>query len=566
MQPEDTRRIEDWALNPTVVDDSKGSRSGRQSEPERWGIADEQLPERLGRFRIVGMLGQGGMGRVLEAHDDTLDRRVAVKQLHQDAGPGHRQRMLREAQALARLSHPNVIQVYDAAEQDGRLFIAMELVDGQTLWDWHKTPRPWPECVRVYEEAARGLAAAHAEGIVHRDFKPANCIIDDRGRVKVLDFGLARGVDDMDEAEPSVEERVRTLGVAIDPVTVVEPGLTRVDGDLASPVAVVPRGDEDDARDGEAPPDSADASPSPARSDDAVGGRAIVDHSGALSLRLTQTGAMLGTPAYMAPEQAAGRPPDARSDQFSLCVALFEAIYGERPYAGSPGFALLADEGAGLEFPRVRAGLPGVPGWLRKVLARGLSADKVDRFPTMVALLEAIERGHRRRRRVGLAVAAAGVLAAAGLWMAGAREAAPCEGLRDAGLPGWGASQRTAVREALGSEGGERGEALWTATERGLDEYARAWSDVRARACEATHVERVASPELLELRSACLDARALRVQATVEQLSSADSQVAAHAAQAVRSLPPVEPCLDAERLRGVPPLPPALADDASEIL
>ena len=568
--PEDTTKVDDWVFQPTVAE-PPGAAEAREAEAARAGgtggntpsdlLPREPAPEILGRFKIIGRLGRGGMGTVLEGYDETLDRRVAVKQLHADAGRSHRRRLLREAQALARLSHPNVVQVYDAGEQDGRLFIAMELVPGQTLYEWQKTPRPWHECLRVYTEAARGLAAAHAEGIVHRDFKPANCIIGDDGRVTVLDFGLARGIDDEEDSQVQTLSRP---GLGKTGLLAAAAGQTRVETGEKMPLAdgaVEP--EPKPLRPGNTAFDS-EVATLPRKPPSTAGGtKAAPDSNSALSQRLTRTGALLGTPAYMAPEQAAGLLPDARSDQFSLCVAFYEALYGERPYGSSPGMALLIDEEPNLVMPKTAAGLPAVPGWLKAALARGLSTDKDQRFANMNALISTLRRGtrRRRRRRLALALAGVGALLTAGV-VASARDA-PCDGLREAGIVAWD-QQRTTVHNALLAQGGDDAESIWTATERGLDDYARAWSEARARACEATHVERVASVERLERRTACLDGRAMRVQATVEQLAEADTMVAAHAAQAVRSLPRIEPCLDMEP-GGPPPLPAELAADAEQV-
>jgi serine/threonine protein kinase/tetratricopeptide (TPR) repeat protein len=579
MEPQGRTKLDvDWAQQSTLaVEDGAAARHGarrglRDGEPGDDEPDDEpddddgdrSVPERLGRFLVLRKLGSGGMGTVLEAYDETLDRKVAVKRLHRDTsgetGHHHRQRLLREAQALARLSHPNVVQVYDAGEHDGRLYIAMELCEGQTLWEWQKTPRAWAEHVRAYLGAGAGLAAAHAQGIVHRDFKPTNCIIDAQGRVKVLDFGLARGVDDVVD-EPAIA--VATL----DP-TAPAPGEGESEGESED------EGEDADDRDAAAMQTRVISEASLAAGHPLV--QALVSSSqgprrlrasdssnaalSVLSLQLTRTGAMLGTPAYMAPEQASGLPADARSDQFSFCVALYEAIYGERPFPGNTGLAVLAGKQPRLP-ARARPGMPAVPPWLRKALARGMAADKAQRFASMDELLVALARGERRRRRLGVGVAGLLVLLA-GTAAATMREV-PCEGLRDAPMPGWSQTERAAVEAALRAATVAH---AWEATAAGLDAYARAWIDARAQACEATHVQRVASEELLERRMACLDRRVVQVRATVELLAQADDGVAARSAQAVRSLPPVEPCLDAERLRqGPAPLLEALAAPAAEI-
>ena len=170
------------------------------------GIPDE-APEldfggKLGRYLVLDRIGRGGMGVVYAAYDPVLDRRIAVKLLR--AGPADeasagRARMEREAQALAKLSHANVIAVHDVGERDGQMYIAMELVDGATLRDWQKG-KPWREVLGAYLAAARGLAAAHEAGIVHRDFKPDNVLVGNDGRVRVTDFGLARRAGDAADA------------------------------------------------------------------------------------------------------------------------------------------------------------------------------------------------------------------------------------------------------------------------------------------------------------------------------------------------------------------------------
>jgi len=148
-------------------------------------------PERFGRFVLLDEAGAGAMGVVYAAYDRELDRRVALKVLH-----GRRvtdpDRIRREAVAMAQVSHPNVVQIYEVGEHEGQLFIAMEFVDGQTLTGWQAGVDDWAEIVRVYVDVGRGLAAAHAAGLVHRDFKPDIVLVGVDGRPRVIDFGLAR--------------------------------------------------------------------------------------------------------------------------------------------------------------------------------------------------------------------------------------------------------------------------------------------------------------------------------------------------------------------------------------
>ena len=231
---------------------------------------------------------------------------------------------------MARLSHPNVVRVFDVGEVDGDLFIAMEFIRGVTLRSWLSGQvRSWPEIRAVFVAAGQGLAAAHREGVVHRDFTPENVIIDDDGRARVVDFGLAAA---------SGEELM--------------PGHTA---------------DEDELVD-------------TAQTTDPTPG---------------------GTPAYIAPELHLGRPADARSDQFSFCVALYEGVYGERPFTGKTHHELRAN----VLTAALRDPPPGrkVPAWLRKVLLRGLRVAPDERFPDMLSLLAALDADPGRTRRRALA-------------------------------------------------------------------------------------------------------------------------------------------------------------------
>ncbi len=474
---------------------------------------------RIGRYLIHGTLGQGGMGKVLRAHDETLGRDVALKVLHEGRGGRHEQRLLREAQALARLADPNVVRVYDVGEIDDRLCMAMELVHGEPLHRWQREPRPWPEALDVYRQAGRGLAAAHAVGLIHRDFKPANCILDEDGVVKVLDFGLARGV----QAEP-------------------EP--PPIDADLTH-----------------------DEEPSIVTAEDSM---TASRSQRMLEQVLTRTGTMLGTLAYMAPEQLMGKPAEPSSDQFAFCVALYEALYGRRPFGGSTAIAILyAIQSQRPAAAPLRAGLPPVPRWLQDILRRGLSVASHDRYPSMSALLDALERRLTRRRRVRSGamgavalVALGGVLSFGGVF-AGEQ---PCDGLREASLPGWSAADRDAVGAALGAADIEGIDHARAQVESGLDAYAEAWIEARADACEATWVRREAGEQALARRMACLDDRATHVRAATERLAELDDRTAAHAASTVGSLPSLQPCEDVEALlRGPAPVPTTLADEAAQI-
>ncbi|MDP1921921.1 MAG: serine/threonine-protein kinase [Myxococcales bacterium] len=166
---------------------------------------------RIGRFVIIAAVGQGGMGVVYSAYDPALNRRVAIKVLRAPPGDSRAQgdtaRLAREAQAMAQLSHPNVVPVYDVGRLGDSLFIAMEFIEGATLHQWlEETPRTWREVLSVMLAAGRGLEAAHGAGLIHRDFKPTNVLVGLDGRVRVTDFGLARSV----RSEPAREPVSRT--------------------------------------------------------------------------------------------------------------------------------------------------------------------------------------------------------------------------------------------------------------------------------------------------------------------------------------------------------------------
>ncbi len=303
-------------------------RSNEPSEPPTQG-------RRLGRYTLIERLGAGAMGVVWRAEDPTLSRQVAVKLLRRH-DESLTERLVREAQSMAQVNHPNVVTVYEVgAGIDGSTFIAMELVTGESLRKWQtKARHTIPALVQAYIAAARGLAAAHAAGIIHRDFKPDNVLVGEDGRVRVTDFGLAA-------AKPSAS--------------------------MSMP-------------------------------------RPISD------VNLTTSGSVMGTPAYMAPEQFVGGNVDPRTDQFNFCVALYEALYGERPFAGA-SFTELADnvcEG------RIKAPptATNVTRALRAIVLRGLSVKPGDRFATMDDLIRELGRDRARpwRRTAIISAAVAGVL------------------------------------------------------------------------------------------------------------------------------------------------------------
>ncbi len=438
----------------------------------------------LGRYLVLERLGSGGMGVVFAAYDPDLDRKVALKLLHGTAGDEERQRLLREAQAMARLAHPNVVTVHDVCLVGERIFIAMEFIDGQTLGAWtRERKRSWREIVEVLLPCAQGLVAAHQAGIVHRDFKPDNVLIGKDGRARVSDFGLAR---------PTADGR----------------------GWVAA-------------------------------SGSASGGQPM----------LTRAGALVGTPAYMSPEQFRGAPADARSDQFGFCVTAYEALFGVRPFEGK-NIAELADA---VQSGRIREPpKSSVPRWLRQLVVRGLATDPAARHDGMAAIVRVLEARRRAGKRWIAAAAFVGgtALGVAGLHWATAGLRLPCDDDDVEALAGaWSEQRKLSLVEGLAAVPSPFAKDTAERVGGQLDAYAQGWVDMRREACQATHVRHEQSDELFDLRMSCLERRRARMHALVDALLASREASIEHALLAVASLPPVADCGDVARLNAEVPEP-----------
>ncbi|MCA9705391.1 MAG: tetratricopeptide repeat protein [Myxococcales bacterium] len=445
----------------------------------------------IGRYVILARLGAGGMGVVYVAHDPDLDRRVALKLLH----PGRtddttgKARLLREAQALAKLSHPNVVAVHDVGTHDGRVWLAMEFIEGQTLARWLvATPRRVREILDVIVQVGQGVAAAHRAGLLHRDLKPENVMIDAEGRARVMDFGLARSQDVLAEESPG-------------------PGL------------------------------------------DSSGGM-----GGSLSISLTEHGAMLGTPAYMAPEQFRGQG-DARSDQFALCVTWWEALYGERPFQGNsvPELSAAVIEGERAPIPPGRR----VPAWVRRICERGLAREPARRWPSVDAMVAAIERGRRRARLRWVGLGLLVVLLGAGTAYAAQRirlqqRVAACERAGAEIEAIWGDDARPELRAALLATGDPAAEQTAERVMPWLDEQADAWRRAQVEVCRHAEVEQTWSTDLRERAQWCLDNRRTDLAEVIDALSKGGPTVVERAVSAVTGLQSVDPCLDVVGLERLP--------------
>ncbi len=437
-----------------------------------------------GTYRIERRLGAGGMGVVFLARDLGLARDVALKVHSQRAA----ERLAREAKAIAQLVHPNVVTVHEIGTYEGHPFVAMEYLDGGTARTWlAEKARPWREVLTLYLAAARGLAAAHRAGLVHRDFKPDNVLVGLDGRVRVADFGLARDLASIDE---------------------------------------MPDGDGGATRDSALQP-------------------------------ITATGTVMGTPAYMAPEQHAGEPAGPAADQFAFCVSLWEAWFSQRPFAGTDR-ATIADAVAAGAI-RAPSSDRKVPRRLRLALERGLAADPAARPPSMEALITALARDRRGLVAVagGAAVLSVAGLAV-GLFLAGGGDSRPsCARLADAN-PVWTSARKAELASVFAASSRRFAASSFDRVAAQLDTYAGGLRAQRIEVCQA-HRTAKQSPQLHDLRNLCLDGRRAELAALIDTLAAADDEVIDHAISASRALGDLEACSDVAALSGLTPLP----DDAA---
>ncbi|HEY1811408.1 MAG TPA: serine/threonine-protein kinase, partial [Kofleriaceae bacterium] len=446
---------------------------------------------KVGRFVVAGKLGAGGMGVVYAAHDRELDRHVALKVLRvAGASDEERVRMLREGQAMARVTHPNVITVHEVGVDGELVFLAEELLDAGTLGDWLEHARVQNEIIEKFVAAGRGLAAAHAAGLVHRDFKPDNVLVGGDGRARVMDFGLARlrGTD---------------------------PG-------------------ESAARDSQ------------------------VELRSPLSEPLTEAGAVMGTPGYMAPEIYRNEPADARTDQFAFGVALYEALYGTRPF----------ERGAIVDGRAVAPRPPPsskVPAWVGRVVARAIALDPAQRFASMDDLLAELARdptAARQRVAIGAAIAvavAAGAIAVVGAIGGSGPAAEPpsalCTGASAQLAGAWDPGARAALEAAFRRLDKPFAADAIGGVEAALDAYAARWVAMQTDACRATRVFGFQSEDVLTARATCLDSRRVELATLAKLFAGADEALVRTAVTAARKLSPLDDCDDLAALLAPDPLP-----------
>jgi serine/threonine protein kinase/tetratricopeptide (TPR) repeat protein len=486
--------------------------SGEETVPG----TDARRPERLdrprrtiGRYMVIEELGRGGMGVVYSAYDPDLDRKVAIKVLRR-RDETYGERLRREAQAMARLSHPNVVVVFEVGRLEEQMYLVMDHVEGSTLSDWLRAePRSHEAILAMFLQALEGLAAAHDAGLVHRDFKPDNVLVSASETAKVLDFGIAKAVSDADpqDGPTAPPPRPRSPGDG----TPQPPD----DVELASAATILPE--------------------NPA-SRETTGGSA-------LDTPLTVTGSLMGTPAYMSPEQHGGASTDARTDQFSYAVALWAALFGERPFGGEGVTAL----GFNVRRGNLRKPPAGhaVPTHIERALTRALSTEPENRFESMRALAEALTDDPRlvRRRRLARAGAAAAlivtVIGLVALWPADRS----CEGATSID-EAWNPERRASLREQFESTSLNFATDAADRTIRLLDTHAEQWRETYSGQCSLPGAER-------HTALACLDQQRSEFDAVVRVLLDANADTVESSVEAVSGLQSPQRCTSEQEARAL---------------
>ena len=462
---------ETYAAN---AESSGAGEKAKKSATDAW--VEPAVGVVLGRYRLTELLGRGGMGQVWRATDLELERDVALKFLDSsgEGSTGAHKRMLREAQAPAQLSHPNVVSVFDVGSTHTEaVWLAMELIEGKSGDAWAGESPAWRTVLSVYRQVGEGLEVAHAAGLVHRDFKPSNFIVGDDGWPRVLDFGL---VGRSNHGDP---ERTKT--------------------------------------------------PS------------------ALEMHLTQHGSVLGTPMYMSPEQMMGDALDAKSDQFSFAVSLWEALHGSHPFPAEK-FSELRVRASECDYePPANS---DVPQKVQNALLRALSPDPDLRFDSMKELLRALSIPKKRWPAFVAATAVVASLSVAAYGALSSDASSRCSDLGDQARDVWPAQRAQSVKDSFRAT--ELGFAAdsFAAVDKNLRERLANWTMRRQQVCRDTHEHGTQSAQLLDLRMECLDRQLAQVRAFAQALTSVDAAGVRAAPRGAAKMPDPSLCLaSAERRR-----------------
>ncbi|MGV6852088.1 MAG: serine/threonine-protein kinase [bacterium] len=460
------------------------------------GLMDNSLKgSSVGRYVLIEQVGSGGMGVVYSAYDPQLDRKVAIKFLHHKFVGNNKdtelqQRLLAEARSLAKLAHPNVVTIYDSGIYAKQVYIATEFLSGPTLNRLDKSLSDnWESLLKLYIEAGKGLNAAHEAGLVHRDFKPGNIMLDQSGRAKVMDFGLAKQLDDQAETAPFTHEYFTSEALS---------------------------------------PDS-------------------------WSSPESYSGVIMGTPAYMSPEQIQGYPATELSDQFSYCVALFEALFKTKPFkARTPQSALdKIKKGAAHKIPKNSS----IPGNVQKIIFKGLSFDPEQRYPSMRALLDALHAAREKPPRYKYFAAITLAILIGSVLFIRQEQADLCAFDDDPVNELWSPQAQSQVKSAFLSTNKSFATESWGLVNDKILGYLSKWKQKRVQACQLTHVQGSQSEELLDLQMLCLNHNKDSLKALIAVLSKADDTIVSRSTRAVAELPALSSCDNPKSLLERLPLP-----------
>lgn len=445
-----------------------------QAETDETAWGGHQAALFVGRYLLLTPAGNGTMGQVYKAYDPQLERTVAIKLLRDDGSAQSASRLLSEARVMAKLSHANVVAVHDSGSHEGQVFLAMDYVDGMNLREFLAVGNcTTSEILKLFVDAGRGLAAAHKEGIVHRDFKPDNLLVRKDGVALVTDFGLSR---------PQLDARAALPGPLADVLETPE---------------------------------------------------------------LTQTGVLVGTPLYMSPEQLRGGAATARSDQFAFAVALYHALCGQRPFAGSTPAALLSHiERDTMEFKKNSA----VPGHIQQALLRALSPEPASRFPNMETLLSVLQRAPRGQY-LPWVVAAVLVFAVLGAWLLSSfsPDTDSCSNASQYLAGTWDPTTRQQAHGQVQAIAHPDVDEIWQHTATAIDHYADQWTAMHTATCHATR-EQQQPAEVYAVRMECLSQRQRALSGLVQELGQLQPADLSNLIEASLSLPPIADCRRASEL------------------